>query len=123
MPKILKWLLRGFGLMALALVLLVLAWVAFNNPLADSEPQPRPAQLLEKTRDVPAASNGFFTQIGLLAPAGEDPAIAGRALWASRHYLPADGALPKPDGASWACDRQAAPDCSDQWLKAGDELA
>ena len=122
MPKILKWTLRGLGFVLLALVLFVLAWVAFNNPLADSKPQPRPAQLLEKYRDLPAASNGFFTQIGLLSSAGEDPAVAGRGFWAKHQYAATQGALPLPRDTVWACDR-LTPDCTSQWLQQGDTLA
>lgn len=53
--KVLKWTL-------LACLLVVLAWVAFNNPLADTAPRARPVELAQAPpTDLPPERNAFLT--------------------------------------------------------------
>jgi len=122
MPKPLKWVLRGFGGLLLGLVLLVLAWGLSNSPLADSAPRPRPAELEVHVRDIPAERNGFFIQIGLLAPSGEDPAVAGQRLWIAQHYAPGSGGLALPAGDLWDCDK-GNEECTGLWFRRSSDMA
>lgn len=72
----LKW---GVSLLALALLLLVAAWLASN--WNDASPQPRPAALQLPSPSVPDDRNAYFALAGLRAAPDRKPSIAGQALW------------------------------------------
>ena len=118
----LKWILACLGLLLAALLLLLLSWVAFNNPLADSRPQPRPAALQVKVHDLAGQANGFFVLLGLGAPAGQDPARYGKSLWAAGPLSKSEHNLALPQGPLWACDGKE-PACTGLWLAQPKALA
>lgn len=85
--KVLKWLL-------LALLAVVLAWLAFNNPLADSADRPRPAALIEQADSLAKEANAFY---------------ALQAMAGAQEVKP-------PSGEPWHCGSQPA-DCVGAWLE------
>lgn len=72
----LKWFV---SLLALALLLLIAAWLASN--WNDAAPQPRPAVLQLPTPSLPDDRNAYFALAGLRAAPDRDPSSAGQALW------------------------------------------
>jgi len=116
--------LKGLGWLLLALLGLLLAWLASNNRWVDAREVAVPAALQPPAPALPAERNGFFALLGLDAPAGQDPAEAGRRRWAAGSTAstapPEAGALrwpaPGPDdpASSWHC-RADAQDCLARW--------
>lgn len=141
----LRWILRltwwALLLLLAALMLLAVTWLPFN--LRDAAPKARPAALQPPTPRVPDERNAAYAAVGLLAEAGRDPAVAGRAVWAAHR---AWGALPPaqrasavagrdasigqamgkvlaaPKGAPLNCDGSRST-CDADWLAAGEALA
>jgi hypothetical protein len=77
-----RWLrrLNGFvSLLALALLLLIAAWLASN--WHDAPPQPRSAALQLPSPTLPDDRNMYFAFAGLRAAPDRDPSNAGQALW------------------------------------------
>lgn len=88
--KALKW-------MLLALLALVLAWLAFNNPLADSAERARPAALIEQPNRLPKASNAY------------------EALNQLAEYRSGQSGAARISGAPWQCGTQPE-DCTEVWI-------
>jgi len=86
--KILKWAL-------LALLLLVVSWVAFNGPWADAPARPRPAILLQMPLQV-----GQPSAFAMLLPERAD----------------------MPTGAPWQCGQGSGIDCTPIWFAQGAAL-
>jgi hypothetical protein len=74
--RISKWFV---SLLALALLLLIAAWLASN--WNDAPPQPRPAALQLPSSTLPDDRNMYFAFAGLRAAPDREPSIAGQALW------------------------------------------
>lgn len=72
----LQWLV---SLLALALLLLIAAWLASN--LKDAPQQPRPAALQLPAPSLPDHRNAYFALAGLRAAPDHEPSIVGQALW------------------------------------------
>ena len=70
---------RVVRLLALALLLLIAAWLASN--WNDAPAQPRPAALQLPSPTLPDDRNAYFALAGLRAEADRDPSTAGQALW------------------------------------------
>jgi hypothetical protein len=135
-----RWLrgLNGFvSLLALALLLLVVAWLASN--WNDAPPQPRPAALQLPSPVVPDDRNAYFALAGLHATAGREPSSAGQALWklqlaraTTTRPTSYAASVEQPDSAIEAvlgkslpsipgCDKVVA-DCVAQWIDQPDGL-
>lgn len=113
--------LKGLGWLLLALLLLVLAWLASNNRWVDARSDAVPAALQLPPVTLPAERNAYFTLIGLNAPAGEDPNKVGQQRWSDNggtaEALPSlRWPAPKPDdpASSWNC-RLGQDDCVARW--------
>jgi hypothetical protein len=96
----LKWFV---SLLALALLLLIAAWVASN--WNDAPPQPRPAALQLPTPSLPDDRNAYFALAGLRAAPDREPSIAGQALW--KEQL-ARATSPRANPFAPATDRSAS---------------
>ena len=77
-----RWAAWGAAALLGVALLIGTAWVLSN--WNDIEPVPRPPELVLPTPKVSDERNAFFTLVGLSAPAGQDPAVAGRVEWAAR---------------------------------------
>ena len=113
--------LKGLGWLALAVLLLALAWLASNNRWVDARSDAVPSALQVPAVTLPDERNGFFALLGLDAPEGADPAQTGRQRWASGELGQAAPdrlrwPQPKPGdaAASWNC-RAADDDCTARW--------
>lgn len=119
-----KWVfttLKGLGWLLLALLLLVLAWLASNNRWIDARSDAVPAALQPPPQTLPAERNAFFTLLGLDAPAGEDPNKVGQRRWKNNGdtagSLPSlrwPGPGPSDPASSWNC-RLGQDDCVARW--------
>jgi hypothetical protein len=96
----LKWFV---SLLALALLLLIAAWVASN--WNDAPPQPRPAALQLPTPSLPDDRNAYFALAGLRAAPDREPSIAGQVLW--KEQL-ARATTTRPSPFTPATDRSAS---------------
>ncbi len=113
--------LKGLAWLALAILLLALAWLASNNRWVDARSDAVPAALQRPAAILPDERNGFFALIGMDAPEGADPAQVGRLRWASdKLNQPESDRLrwpqPQPGDAasSWNC-RSRDEDCTARW--------
>jgi hypothetical protein len=97
----------------IALLVVGLAWLAFNGPWADAPERPVPAALEPAPESLAPQDNAFFDAEGLTAPADEPPNAWGQRAWRSE---PGDGkaSLPLPSGPAWQC-QPAREDCMARW--------
>jgi len=108
--KVLMWVVLGpLGL----LLLVALAWLAFNGRWADAAPQPVPPELLPLAVTLAPADNAFFDGQGLRAPEGESPNAWGRRAWLGE-TSGSDKLLVVPTGDDWSC-RAGRDDCLARW--------
>lgn len=126
MRKNLALTIKWTGRLLLALLLLGLAWLAFNNRWVDASPAPVPEALRLPELGLPPASNGFFALIGLDAAEGADPVAEGLRRWNAPHEPLAAGRLrwPGRDGRAnpaWSCsgERQG---CVEHWRRESSAL-
>jgi hypothetical protein len=129
---------RFVSLLALALLLLIAAWLASN--WHDAPPQPRDAALQLPSATLTDDRNAYFALAGLHAAADREPASAGQALWklllaratTTRLTPPYVASAEQPDSATQAvlgktlpsipgCDTAMA-DCVAQWIDKPDGL-
>ncbi|MBA4343596.1 MAG: hypothetical protein C0423_15770 [Methylibium sp.] len=114
------------GRLLLALLLLALAWLAFNNRWVDAAPAPVPEALRLPEPGLPPAANGFFALIGLDAAEGVDPSAEGLRRWNAPHEPLAAGRLrwPGRDGRAspaWTCSAERQ-DCVEHWRRESSAL-
>jgi hypothetical protein len=125
------------SLLALALTLLIAAWLASN--WNDAAPQPRPAALQLPSPTLADDRNAYFALAGLHAAADREPSVAGQALWkqllaraATARTSTDVASVEQPDSAIEAvlgktlppvrgCDNVIA-DCVAQWIDKPDAL-
>ncbi|MFG6467716.1 hypothetical protein [Roseateles sp. BYS87W] len=99
---------------ALALLMLLVAWVACNGPWADDSPQPVPPALRLSPPGVPPELNAFVGLQGLLAPDGADLQAAGLAALRGDAAPSAGPRLRWPEGPLWQCQARR-DDCVARW--------
>lgn len=126
MRKNLALTIKWTGRLLLALLLLGLAWLAFNNRWVDAAPAPVPEALRLPEPGLPPGSNGFFALIGLDAAEGADPAAVGLRRWNAPHEPMAAGRLrwPGRDGRAspaWTCSTERQ-DCIEHWRRESSAL-
>ena len=115
--KVLLWVVLGpLGLM----LLVALAWVAFNGSWADATPQPVPPDLLPQAVTLAPVDNAFFDGQGLRAPEGESPNAWGRHAWLGA-TTGNDALLVVPTGDDWNC-RAGKDDCMVRWRASAAKL-
>lgn len=115
--KVLLWVVLGpLGL----LLLVALAWLAFNGRWADAAPQPVPPELMLRAVTLAPADNAFFDGQGLRAPEGESPNAWGRQAWLGATNG-SDKLLVVPTGDDWNC-RAGKDDCLTRWRAAAAKL-
>lgn len=104
--KVLMWVVLGPVLLVL---LLALAWLAFNGRWADAAPRPVPPELQPQAVTLAPQDNAFFDIQGLRAPEGEAPNAWGQRAWLGE----VDDArlVPVPTGDDWNCKA----DCLARW--------
>lgn len=112
--RVLRRSLKALGWLALALLVVVLAWVASNGPWADATPRPTDPRLQVPPAQVAARDNGFVLLQALDAPMGADLVAAGQAALDGR-TPEAAGRLRWPAAALWECQPRRE-DCAARWL-------
>ena len=128
MKKIAVNTLKGVAWLALAGLLLVLAWLASNHRWVDARSDAVPAALKPPVAHMPDERNAFFALLGLDAPEGKDTAQVGRLRWASAQLdqpEPDRLSWPKPNptdaASSWNC-RFTDEDCTARWREQSQAL-
>lgn len=114
MQTALRKTLKALGLLVLLLLGIVAAWVASNGPWADDPVASVPPRLAPAPAALAPQANAFFDQLGVRAPAAEDPNAFGQRLWRGEPEAESSALLVMPASAEWQCQPKAQ-DCIERW--------